>query len=109
MDSTEFLPLDDTSIPTGEVRKVAGGAFDFTKEKTIGQDIGKDDQMKASLGYDHPFLIAEFDKPFIKVTYDDKKLSLEVSSDYPAFQLYTANYVNHGDNHITARDDGKGL
>lgn len=48
-----------------------------------------------------------FDKPFIKVTSDDKKLSLEVSSDYPAFQLYTANYVNHGDNNITARDDGK--
>ena len=108
MNSTEFLPLDDTSIPTGEVRKVAGGAFDFTKEKTIGQDFRKDDQMKASLGYDHPFLIdGDLTKPFIKVSSDDKKLSLEVSSGYPAFQLYTANYVNHGDNHITARDDGK--
>ncbi len=108
MNSTEFLPLDDTSIPTGEVRKVAGSAFDFTKEKTIGQDIRKDDQMKASLGYDHPYLIdGDLTKPFIKVTSDDKKLSLEVSSDYPAFQLYTGNYVNHGDSNITARDDGK--
>lgn len=108
MDSKEFLPLDETSIPTGEVRKVADGAFDFTTPKTIGRDFRKDDQMTAALGYDHPFLISgDLSKPFIKVTSDDGRLSLEVLTDYPAFQLYTGNYVNQGNSRITARDDGQ--
>ena len=107
MDSTEFLPLDDTSIPTGEVRKVAGGAFDFTSEKTLARDFRKDDQMTAALGYDHPFLIkGDINNPFIKLTSDDRKLSLEMYTDYPAFQMYTGNYVNQGDSAIEARDNG---
>ncbi len=108
MDVEEFLPLDDTSIPTGEVRKVAGGAFDFREEKTLGRDFRKDPQMTAALGYDHPFLIkGDIKKAFIKVSSDDRKLSMEVFSDYPAFQMYTGNYVNQGDSRIEARDDGQ--
>ena len=104
----KFLPLDDTSIPTGEVRDVKGGAFDFNTEKTLGRDFRKDDQMTAALGYDHPFLIdGDLSKAFIKVTSDDGKLSLEVFSDYPAFQMYSSNYVNQGDSRIPARDDGQ--
>lgn len=108
MDSDYFLPLDNDSIPTGELRPVAGGAFDFTKPKTLGKDFRKDDQMTAALGYDHPFVIkGDLSKPFFTLTSDDKKLSMEVYSDYPAFQMYTGNYVNQGDNRITARDDGQ--
>ncbi|MGN0902899.1 MAG: galactose-1-epimerase [Succinivibrio sp.] len=107
MDSDAFLPLDEGSIPTGEVRKVEGTAFDFRKEKTIGQDFRKDPQMLAALGYDHPFLIrGDLNKPFIKVTSDDQKLSLEVLTDYPAFQMYTGNYINENGSEIKARDDG---
>lgn len=108
MDVNEFLPLDNDSIPTGEVRAVAGGAFDFTKEKTIGKDFRKDDQMTAALGYDHPFLTkGDLSKPCVKITSDDKKLAMEVYSDYPAFQMYTGNYVNEGTNQIEARDNGQ--
>ena len=54
IDSKAFLPLDSTSIPTGEVKEVAGTAFDFNTPKTVGQDFLKDDLMKDALGYDHP-------------------------------------------------------
>jgi aldose 1-epimerase len=108
MTSTEFLPLDADSIPTGEVRKVKDGAFDFTKEKTLGRDFRKDEQMTAALGYDHPFLIkGDLNEAFICLTSDDGKLSMEVYSDYPAFQMYSGNYVNQGDSRIEARDDGQ--
>lgn len=108
LDSKAFLPADDTSIPTGEVREVKGTAFDFTSPKTLGQDFRKDDQMTACLGYDHPFLIEGTpEKPFAKLESDDHKVKMEVYSDYPAVQLYTGNYVNTETGKITARDDGK--
>lgn len=107
IDSDYYLPLDKDSIPTGEKRKVDSGAFDFRQEKTLARDFRRDPQMEAALGYDHPFLIkGDLNKAFIKVTSDDKKLSMEVYTDYPAFQMYTGNYVHQGDNNIIARDDG---
>ncbi len=108
MDSEAFLPLDADSIPTGEVRPVAGTAFDFRTPKTVGRDFMKDEQMKAAGGYDHPFLIkGDLSKPFVKVTSGDGKLSMEISSDYPAFQFYSGNYVGVPAPSIIARDDGK--
>jgi aldose 1-epimerase len=34
-----YLPVDQTLIPTGEVAPVAGTPFDFTKAKAIGRDM----------------------------------------------------------------------
>jgi aldose 1-epimerase len=108
MDSEAFLPIDEGSIPTGEVRPVKGTAFDFTSPKTVGRDFMKDDQMKLAGGYDHPFLIkGSLLKPFVKATSEDGRLSMEVSTDYPAFQFYSANYVGMPEPNIVARDDGR--
>ena len=49
-----YLPIDETSIPTGEVRFVKGTPFDFRTPKTVGQDIDADhEQIKNGAGYDH--------------------------------------------------------
>lgn len=37
--ATHYLPTDATLIPTGDVVRVGGTPYDFTKAKTIGQDI----------------------------------------------------------------------
>ncbi len=108
MDSDAFLPIDEGSIPTGEVRPVKGTAFDFTSPKTVGRDFMKDDQMKAAGGYDHPFLIkGSLARPFARVTSGDGRLSMEISSDYPAFQFYSGNFVGMPKPNIEARDDGR--
>ena len=39
-----YLPIDDTSIPTGEIRMVKGTPFDFRSPKPVGQDIDADDE-----------------------------------------------------------------
>lgn len=39
-----YLPIDDVSIPTGEIRKVEGTPFDFRTAKPIGRDINADDE-----------------------------------------------------------------
>ncbi|MBN1107374.1 MAG: galactose mutarotase, partial [Bacteroidales bacterium] len=38
-----FTPTDDTNVPTGEIRPVAGTPMDFTIPKRIGADIDKED------------------------------------------------------------------
>lgn len=37
-----YLPIDNTSIPTGEIRFVKGTPFDFRTPKRVGQDIDAD-------------------------------------------------------------------
>ena len=59
MSCDKYTPVvDGQAIPTGELRPVAGTAFDFTTQKPIGQDINADDeQLKFVGGYDHNFVI----------------------------------------------------
>ena len=53
-----YLPIDETSIPTGEIRLVKDTPFDFRTPKTIGQDINADnEQIKNGAGYDHCFVL----------------------------------------------------
>ena len=56
--SDKYLPIDDTSIPTGELAPVKGTPFDFTTPHTIGERIGelKKDPHKTK-GYDHCFVL----------------------------------------------------
>lgn len=107
LNSDVFMELDDLSIPTGKIVDVANTAFDFRERKTIGQDFLKHENMIAAKGYDHPYIITvPEDEPFAKVWSDDDKLSLEIYTDYPAFQFYSGNYI-HAGNDIIARDDKK--
>ncbi len=53
-----FLPIDETSIPTGEILKVEGTPFDFRTAKAVGQDIDADDeQIRNGAGYDHCWVL----------------------------------------------------
>ena len=50
--------VDDTLIPTGELRPVKGTPFDFTHATAIGARINQDDpQIKVGKGYDHNWVL----------------------------------------------------
>lgn len=51
----KYLPVGNDFIPTGDIKDVAGTAFDFTKRKKIGKDF-----KRTSGGYDHCFVINNF-------------------------------------------------
>ena len=55
----EFLPIDPTSIPTGEQQPVAGTPMDFRRPAPIGARIHDDDEQlrHASGGYDHTWVL----------------------------------------------------
>jgi aldose 1-epimerase len=97
LDCDRWLPITVKSIPTGEIKNVAGTPFDFTKPKAIGKDIDQDyDQLKLASGYDHNFVINKpsLSVPFAKVYAPKTKISLEVFTDNClGVQFYSGNFL----------------
>ncbi len=92
-----FIPIDETSIPTGEILKVAGTPFDFRTEKPIGRDIDADDeQIKNGSGYDHNFVLNKREEGELsyaaRLTDPESKRTLEVYTTEPGMQVYTDNF-----------------
>lgn len=93
--ASSFLPIDSVSIPTGEIRAVAGTPFDFTTSHTIGERINEEyDQLKMGKGYDHNFILDNRDSVDVIVYEPVSGRVLEVITDQPGMQLYTGNFLN---------------
>ena len=90
-----YTPVDENSIPTGEIRPVEGTPFDFRVAKPIGRDINEaDDQLAIGKGYDHNFCLNDGDGP-IATAYDPESgRFLEVFTDLCGVQLYTGNFLD---------------
>ncbi|NLJ42123.1 MAG: galactose mutarotase [Bacteroidales bacterium] len=94
-----FTPIDETSVPTGEILSVKGTPMDFTSPKKIGAEIDSDyEQLRFGAGYDHNFVLdhpagvtglaaAAFDPASGRI--------LEVYTTQPGLQLYTANWIDN--------------
>lgn len=94
-----FLPIDETSIPTGEILKVAETPFDFRTPKPIGQDIDADhEQIGHGSGYDHCFVLnkkEEGELSFAARIRDPKSgRTMEVYTTEPGVQVYTDNWAD---------------
>ncbi len=93
-----FTPTDETAIPLGELRKVEGTPFDFTKPHKIGERIGTDDeQIKFGKGYDHNYVIngeAGKLRPVAKVVEPTSGRVMELHSTDYGVQLYTGNFLD---------------
>ena len=97
----KFTPTDDELIPTGELRDVEGTPMDFRTMKKIGQDINKDyEPLRQAGGYDHNFVIShqnETDVELVAKLWDEKSgRMMEVFTDRPGVQIYTANALVEG-------------
>jgi len=94
-----YTPVDDTSVPTGEILGVRNTPMDFTSPKKIGAEIDSDfEQLRFGAGYDHNFVLdhsagvtglaaSAFDPSSGRV--------LEVYTTQPGLQLYTANWIDN--------------
>lgn len=98
INADRYTPIDNVSIPTGELPSVLGTPFDFTEEKTIGRDIDADDtQLKNGNGYDHNFCIKDYDgslKTAAVAKGDKTGIKMEVKTDLPGVQFYTGNFLD---------------
>jgi aldose 1-epimerase len=98
INADRFVPTDAGSIPTGELKNVAGTPFDFLKATAIGARINQDDeQLKFGNGYDHTWVING--RPgtmrFAAMAYDATSgRTMQVWTTEPGVQFYTGNFLN---------------
>lgn len=93
-----FTPADAESIPTGEICSVEGTPMDFRMEKTLGEEIDADyEPLRLGNGYDHNWVLnnkGKFEK-IAEVRGDQSQILMEVFTDLPGVQMYTANFLDN--------------
>ncbi|OIK02479.1 galactose mutarotase [Streptomyces sp. MUSC 14] len=94
-----FTPTDSGLIPTGELAKVKGTPFDFTRPKPIGRDIRTGHpQLVTAKGYDHNFVLDKgvTARPEHVVTLRDpgSGRTLKIFTDQPGVQFYSGNFLD---------------
>ncbi|KAM9803824.1 galactose mutarotase [Neosynchiropus ocellatus] len=90
-----YLPVDETSVPTGEIRSVQDSPFDLRKPVAIGAQMKK----LPGSGFDHNFCLCSPGDPWservvARVSHPVSGRVLQVTTTQPGLQLYTANVLD---------------
>ncbi len=92
-----FLEITPGRLPTGRVLPVEGTPMDFRAGKPVGADIDADDpQLHCARGYDHCYVTGARPGELRKIALVEDSvsgLSMEVETDLPGVQFYTANFL----------------
>ena len=93
-----YTPSDANNIPTGEILATRKTPLDFTKPRNLGEAM---DALKLwgdkFNGFDHNLVLNGAGYRKVAEAYDaGSGRSMEVFTDLPGVQLYTANFVREG-------------
>jgi aldose 1-epimerase len=102
INASEYTPVNDSLIPTGQLAPVSNSPMDFREPKPIGKDLEK---LKG--GYDHNFVILRNDSALslAATAYDPGSgRTMQVWTSQPGIQFYTGNFLNGS---LTGRDGKK--
>jgi aldose 1-epimerase len=92
-----FTPVDDTLIPNGELRSVAGTAMDFRTPRAIGPGLADAyEQVKLGGGFDHNWVLNGGRELRLAATVYEPTSGrfMEVHTDQPGIQFYSGNFLD---------------
>jgi aldose 1-epimerase len=93
-----FTPVDESLIPLGELRSVAGTPLDFRRSTAIGTRIeAEDEQIRRGKGYDHNFVLNRSGTGLELAArlYDPRSgRVMEVWTTEPGIQFYSGNFLD---------------
>ena len=105
IDADAFTPVNNTLIPTGELRSVEGTPFDFREPTPIGERIdAENEQLGFGQGYDHNWVLNSEGGSLASVAtlYDPSSgREMEVLTTEPGLQFYSGNFL---DGSLTGKD-----
>lgn len=88
-----YTPVDDQSIPTGEILSVHGSPFDFTGMRRIALSMEAKEEPVCE-GYDHNYVLRRnTDRPAATVTAPISGIVMDVYTDMPGLQFYSGNFL----------------
>ncbi|MDQ2084862.1 aldose epimerase family protein [Herbivorax sp. ANBcel31] len=96
INAEKFTPIDEYSIPTGEIREVSGTPMDFRQMKPIKKAIEeKDNQILYGKGFDHNWVLDTKDimQKAAEVFDPISKRRMEVYTTKLGVQFYTGNNI----------------
>jgi len=100
IDADRITEVNSSLIPTGKSIPVAGTAFDFSKRKSIGQDVDQDHpQLKYGGGFDHNFELNK-KEGYAEVAslYAPKTgIEMKIFTTEPGLQFYSGNFMSDSD------------
>ena len=101
IEADRFTVFDETGIPTGEIKPVAGTVFDFTKSTRIGDRMDKlpaNEETGSVGGYDQNYVLrdAKIANPVLAGTFYEPTSGrvLKVLTTEVGVQLYSGNYLD---------------
>ena len=98
INASRMTPVDEELIPTGEMKSVAGTAFDFRAPTPIGARIDEDDeQLRYAGGYDHNFVLDRTGDglaPAARLHDPRSGRVLEIHTTEPGLQFYSGNFLD---------------
>ncbi len=105
INALEMTPLNENSVPTGEIRSVNSTAMDFSKAKTIKEAVENEyEQIRLVGGIDHNWVINKVEGKYdfaLRLTEPESGRSIELYTTQPGVQVYTAM-------HFDGSEKGKG-
>jgi aldose 1-epimerase len=98
LNADRFTPINETLIPTGELRRVADTPMDFTESTAIGARINQpDEQLNFGRGFDHNWVLNNPDgRLTLAATVYESTTGriLETYTTQPGVQFYTGNFLD---------------
>lgn len=94
MVSSGILPVDETSIPVGDIRDITGTDFDFNQTVNLFERLANlnDDMLDTKTGFDHCYVIAGEPQEVV-AELSSEQVKLAIKTDQPGLQFYTAAYL----------------
>ncbi len=101
INADSFCAVNSDLIPTGELKSVKGGSFDFTVMHRIGESIDQpDQQLIFGKGYDHNWSLNKKGDGLslaAKVVEHTTGRVMEVFTTEPGLQFYSGNFLDGSD------------
>ncbi len=99
LNASQYTPVDETLIPTGELASVENTPFDFRSPTLIGARIEVDNQqLKHGGGYDHNWVIngarANKSSQAAALYAPESGIFMEVYTSEPGIQFYCGNFLD---------------
>ena len=93
-----YTPVDETSIPTGEIAPLDGTPLDFREATAIGARIDEDhEQLGFGAGYDHNYVISREGEglALAATVYEPESgRAMDVLTEEPGVQFYSGNFLD---------------